>query len=160
NPGAELLYGYTAAEIVGRSLALLTPVDRKEEAQLAIERGISGTAVAEFETVRIGKSGSPIEGSIVNSPIRSEKGGIFGLSGIHREIGSRKALESQLRQAMKMEVVGQLTGGIAHDFNNLLGAIFGNLDLIIERTEADPKLNKLAQAALDAAERGAELVRQ
>jgi CheY-like chemotaxis protein len=61
---------------------------------------------------------------------------------------------------MKMEVVGQLTGGIAHDFNNLLGAIFGNLELIIERTGADPKLTKLAQAALDAAERGAELVQQ
>jgi PAS domain S-box-containing protein len=160
NPGAELLYGYDAAEIIGRSLAVLTPADRREEAELAFERAFSGTAVAEFETVRIGKSGLPIEVSIVNSPIRRENGAIVGLSGIHREIGSRKALESQLRQAMKMEVVGQLTGGIAHDFNNLLGAIFGNLDLILEGTEADPSVKKLAQAALDAAERGADLVQQ
>jgi CheY-like chemotaxis protein len=58
-----------------------------------------------------------------------------------------------------MEALGQLTGGIAHDFNNLLTVVVGGLDLIAKR-EADPKLKRYAQNALEAAERGARLTAQ
>jgi CheY-like chemotaxis protein len=56
--------------------------------------------------------------------------------------------------------VGQLTGGIAHDFNNILGLVIGNLDQLIEVCEKEPEVTTLASAALDAALRGAELVRR
>ena len=68
--------------------------------------------------------------------------------------------EDQLRQAQKMEAVGQLTGGIAHDFNNLLSVVIGNLELILDRTEDNAALGKLAQAALDGSLRGAELTQR
>jgi PAS domain S-box-containing protein len=68
--------------------------------------------------------------------------------------------EVQLRQAQKMQAVGQLTGGIAHDFNNLLSVIVGNIELILDRTQNNPALNKLAQAALDGSLRGAELTQR
>ncbi|MFZ0695166.1 MAG: PAS domain-containing protein [Alphaproteobacteria bacterium] len=68
--------------------------------------------------------------------------------------------EMRLRQAQKMEALGQLTGGIAHDFNNLLSVIMGNLELILERAQKDTALKKLAQAALDGSLRGAKLTQR
>lgn len=75
------------------------------------------------------------------------------------EIAEREKAESRLVQAQKMEAVGQLTGGLAHDFNNLLTAVVGSLDLLLRRTD-DEKLKKLANNALQAAERGAKLTSQ
>ena len=80
-------------------------------------------------------------------------------SRLEAEIAQRKAAEDQLRQAQKMEALGQLTGGIAHDFNNLLTAIIGNLELARRRQGGDPQMANLLQAAVSAAERGATLVR-
>jgi signal transduction histidine kinase len=73
--------------------------------------------------------------------------------------GARKAQE-QLRQAQKMETIGQLTGGVAHDFNNLLMAVMGNLDLLRKRMPDDPRLKRLVDGAMQGAERGASLTQR
>jgi len=65
--------------------------------------------------------------------------------------------ERALRQAQKMEAVGQLTGGIAHDFNNLLQSVTGSLDLIRRRPDEPERVHTWAEAGLKAAERGANL---
>ena len=75
------------------------------------------------------------------------------------EILERERAQAALAQSQKMEAVGQLTGGIAHDFNNLLTAIYGNLELILGRTE-EPRTAKLAGYAREAAERAAKLTHQ
>jgi nitrogen-specific signal transduction histidine kinase/CheY-like chemotaxis protein len=75
------------------------------------------------------------------------------------EMAQRRAAEDQLRQAHKMEAIGQLTGGIAHDFNNLLTAVIGHLEMAEARISSDPGTTALLQSALRAADRGATLTR-
>ena len=75
------------------------------------------------------------------------------------EIEQRRSIEDQLRQAQKMEAIGQLTGGIAHDFNNLLTAVIGHLEMAQDRLDGDLRTSRLLQAALRAADRGATLTR-
>jgi PAS domain S-box-containing protein len=79
---------------------------------------------------------------------------------VTRDLTERKEAEERLRQAQKMEAVGQLTGGLAHDFNNLLTAILGNLELVEMRLGGDEKLVRPVRAASRAAERGARLTEQ
>jgi signal transduction histidine kinase/CheY-like chemotaxis protein len=76
---------------------------------------------------------------------------------LRAEIEDHRSTEATLRQAQKMEALGQITGGIAHDFNNLLTVITGNLDLIRRRAPENMVIVRLASAASHAARRGAEL---
>ncbi len=77
-----------------------------------------------------------------------------------KEVAARERAQEQLRQAQKMETIGQLTGGVAHDFNNLLMAVMGNLDLLRKRIPDDPRLHRLIDGALQGAQRGASLTQR
>jgi signal transduction histidine kinase/CheY-like chemotaxis protein len=79
-------------------------------------------------------------------------------TGFIRDLTSRHRMEEELRQAQKMEAVGQLTGGIAHDFNNLLTVVIGGAEALAERLADQPELHEMAQLVTQAAERGADLV--
>jgi PAS domain S-box-containing protein len=76
------------------------------------------------------------------------------------EIEQRERAEEQLRQAQKMETIGQLTGGIAHDFNNLLTAVLGNLELLRKQVPDDPRTARLIDGALQGTRRGAALTQR
>jgi PAS domain S-box-containing protein len=77
-----------------------------------------------------------------------------------KAVTAREKAQEQLRQAQKMETIGQLTGGVAHDFNNLLMAVMGNLDLLRKRLPDDPRLHRLVDGAIQGAERGASLTQR
>jgi signal transduction histidine kinase/CheY-like chemotaxis protein len=77
-----------------------------------------------------------------------------------KEVAACEKAQEQLRQAQKMETIGQLTGGVAHDFNNLLMAVMGNLDLLRKRLPPDPRLRRLIDGAMQGAERGATLTQR
>jgi signal transduction histidine kinase/CheY-like chemotaxis protein len=77
-----------------------------------------------------------------------------------KAVAAREKAQEQLRQAQKMETIGQLTGGVAHDFNNLLMAVMGNLDLLRKRMPNDPRLHRLVEGAIQGAERGASLTQR
>jgi signal transduction histidine kinase len=93
----------------------------------------------------------------VFAPIFDDSGQLIQTVVVDQQIGELKSAEEALRQAQKMEAVGQLTGGIAHDFNNLLAVIVGNLELVAERSAAGGDASEFIEMAMDAAERGAGL---
>lgn len=91
-------------------------------------------------------------------PHRGQAGKIEGYFSIVEDITDRVRAEEQLRQAQKMEAVGQLTGGIAHDFNNLLAVILGNAELLLSEEGDDKK--EMTETVIDATARGAELTQR
>ena len=102
------------------------------------------------------------------TPLKDADGLIIGASSTSFDVTDKvlaeqrlEAAQSQLRQAQKMEAVGQLTGGIAHDFNNMLAVVSGSLDLLDRRTpEDDSRAKRLLSAAQDAAKRAANLTKR
>lgn len=160
NGGAEKIFGYTAAEMVGQSIKILLPPDHLYEEDEILARIGAGETVDHIETVRRKKNGNFIHVSLTISPIYDAHGKVVGASKIARNISDRKELESQLYQAQKMDAIGQLTGGIAHDFNNLLGVVIGNLDLLSRLVAGNELAENRVRTALKASARGADLTRR
>ncbi len=93
-------------------------------------------------------------------PIRDETGRLIQSIITIQDLTEQKQTEEQLRQAQKMEAVGQLTGGIAHDFNNLLAVILGNLELLEGEIDKTTQASEWVQTAIAATERGAGLTQR
>jgi len=160
NHGAAQIFGYTADEAIGKSIALLVPPERSDEESEIIERIRRGGRVTHFETVRVHKDGRRIDVSLTISPIRNGKGEVVGVSHVARDISEQKKLEAQMHQAQKLESLGVLAGGLAHDFNNLLTGVLGNASLAMEEVGADHPARPRLEEILASGERAAVLVRQ
>lgn len=100
NSAAERIYGYTAEEVVGRSISLLLPPDRSDELASILEKISRGEALDHYETVRVRKDGTRIDVSVTISPIRDENGAIVGASTIARDVTERKGAERKLRHLL------------------------------------------------------------
>lgn len=94
------------------------------------------------------------------TPVRDASGNAVGVLGICWDVTEQRLIEGRLRQAGKMDAIGQLAGGIAHDFNNLLTAILGNLDLMLATLSPTERNHELALAVQNAAVRAAGLTRR
>ena len=93
NAGAERMYGYSAAEMIGRSIAIVIPPDRAGELEAILERIRNGERVPAYETARVTKDGRRLDVSLLVSPIRDARGQIVGASAIARDITERKRSE-------------------------------------------------------------------
>ena len=158
NKGAEHMYGYSAQEMIGRSITVLCPEDRVDEIPGILDRIRQGERVEYFESVRVTKDGRRLNVSISVSPIHDAEGKVVGASAIARDITAQKKIEDQLRQSQKMEAVGRLAGGVAHDFNNLLGIVTACSELL--RGRVDDNSLEYIDNIREAAKRGASLTRQ
>jgi PAS domain S-box-containing protein len=159
NPGAERLYGYTAGEVIGRPVTMLSAPERPGEMEAILERIHQGQRVGRIETIRRGKDGRIVQISLSVFPVLDAGGKPASVATIARDISERKHLEEQLRQSHKMEAIGRLAGGIAHDFNNLLGVVLGDCELLLNDSVTAGQREKLSEIR-EAGERAASLTRQ
>ena len=140
-PGAERLYGYSAAEAVGQSITLITPMDGQSELRWLLEKLQRGEGISAFEAVRVRKDGEHISVSITYSPLRNADGNIFGVSGISRDISERKRLERQL-----LEVGEREQRRIGHDLHDGLGQELHGLCYLAKLLERELKEELPARA--------------
>ncbi|MFH1035199.1 MAG: PAS domain S-box protein [Pseudomonadota bacterium] len=99
NQGAEKLYGYAAAEMVGRHISLLVPEGHPDRDMRFLIRALDGEWVEQYETVRQAKDGRLLDLSLTLSPLRDQSGQLIGLSGIARDISDRKRNEGLLKES-------------------------------------------------------------
>ncbi len=160
NDGAERLYGYAAAEIVGCSLSVLFPPGRYPEYSEILDKVRRGERVPSYDTVRQRKDGTLANVSIGIVPIEARYGALPGASEIGRDIERIKRLEMQVIEAQKMEVVGRLATGVAHDFNNILSVIMSYAEVLTRTLGEEHATRKFAEEIKSAVVRASGLTRQ
>jgi PAS domain S-box-containing protein len=123
NPGAERIYGYAAAEILGQPFSTVVPPERQNEVRAIVERLQRGEHLQNYETVWLRKDGRRIDVSITISATRAESGRLTGFSTIARDITERKTVER-----LKDEFIGT----VSHELRTPLTAIRGHLELVLD----------------------------
>ncbi|HVT60051.1 MAG TPA: PAS domain S-box protein [Thermoanaerobaculia bacterium] len=154
----ETLVG-SREEIAGRLDSDLYPAELVERFRANDRRVFDSRSPIEYEE-EVAHRGESRTYWSVRFPIFDPDGGLYAVCGISTDITDRKQLEAQLRQAQKMEAIGQLAGGVAHDFNNLLTAILGYGQLLAGKLAARPDLRDHVDEIRKAGERAAALTRQ
>lgn len=161
NRAAERLFGFPAAEVVGRNVTMLIPDEFvREHSQFLLNyprTGVRRIIGAPQEIFGKRRDGSTIAIRLAVGEARHRGEPIY--VGIIRDLTLRNRIEAQLRQSQKMEAVGQLTGGLAHDFNNILMVILANIDGLLEE-QLPPSAMRRVEQIERSATRGAELTRQ
>jgi two-component system cell cycle sensor histidine kinase/response regulator CckA len=162
NPASERVFGWMSGEVVGNRLpAEMTPLEDREAGAERIRRTMAGGVANGERARRLSRDGREVWVDIYAARMVDGEGRTIGVAGQLVDVTERIALEAQLRQAAKMDAIGQLSGGIAHDFNNMLTAIRGNAQLVRAALPADePDLIAEVDEILTASDRAGDLTRQ
>ena len=156
--------GYGSEEIIGRNCRFLQGPETDRSTVAAVRDAIAEQREIAVEIINYKKDGSAFWNALYISPVLNEDGELIYFFASQLDVSRRRDAEDGLRQAQKMEALGQLTGGIAHDFNNLLQVMLGYIS-VIQRTAQDeaPDLDRVlksASHAQQAAERASALTQQ
>lgn len=135
SPAFERLTGYCAAELLGRNCRFLQGKDTDPAAIAALREAVLEERSCVVELLNYRKDQTPFWNALTIAPLK-DGDRVTHFIGIQTDVTERRSLETQFRQAQKMEAIGRLAGGVAHDFNNLLTIINGYSDVLL--TEVDP----------------------
>ena len=154
NSQAEKIFGWTHAEAVGTKLSeLIIPYVHRDAHQAGMERflrtGEARSSAAASRSRRSGATARRFKVELSVTELKRRNGFVF--NGFMRDLTDRIAAEDRIRQAEKMEAVGQLTGGIAHDFNNILTVITGTIEILADAVKDEPQLAAITRMIDEAA---------
>lgn len=166
NQAVEIITGWKRERWIGRNFTDQMLAENRAKAQALFAEVVRGGHPPSFELEVRTQIGSVVTMEFAISP-RVKNGRVVGLLGIGRNVTERKKageahaeLEAQLRQAQKMEAIGNLAGGIAHDFNNILTAIIGNAQLAQMELPEEHQAHAMLGQTLVASHRAKDLVKQ
>ena len=145
NPGAARIFGWTAAEAVGRSIDLIIPPELRDEERQILARLRRGERVEHFESVRVTRDGRRVAMSLAISPLFDEQGRVIGASKVGRDITDRKRSEQALREADRRK--DEFVATLAHELRGPLAPLRHWLE-VLERNEGDPSLRDAARASM------------
>src|SRR5215831_2132389 len=156
NAGAERLYGYSAAEAVGRPISIIIPPDHPNELLRVLARLKRGEHVQPYETARLRKDGTRVQVSVAVSPLRGPMGDVIGAFFNDTATTEKKRAEAALRDAETLRSVASLAVAAAHEINNPLTVVGGELQLLAR--EAESSWSSRITRMLEALERIREVV--
>lgn len=155
SPSSYAILGIRPEEMIGHSATEFIHPDDLESTRQEMRAARRGHLMRNFETRYMHREGHAVSlfwMGTWSEPVRRH---FF----VGRDLTEKQAAEAQMRQAQKMDAVGQLTGGVAHDFNNILTVITGTIGILADAVADDPQLSAIAKMIDDAAERGASLTK-
>jgi PAS domain S-box-containing protein len=160
NSQAEQIFGWSRNEALGKHLGdLIIPEEQRDAHKAGLERylrtGHRKILGRRLELEALRRDGKEIKVELSITGLRRRDGIVF--NGFIRDLTDKIAAQDRIRQAEKMEAVGQLTGGIAHDFNNILTVITGTIEILAEAVHKEPQLAAITRMIDEAASRGADL---
>ena len=161
SPGFDAVFGYEGSGRAWDRESFLDHVVEEDRDTVAEAfASVAETSKLDFER-RIRRVDGAIRWIAMRGQVKRDADGRpLRIAGILMDRTEQHITEEALRQAQKMEAIGQLTGGVAHDFNNLLTVIVGGLDMMLRRPEQTDRVKRLAEAAMGAARRGEQLTQQ
>jgi PAS domain S-box-containing protein len=157
NSTAESIYGWDAAEVLGRPFLELMPAPAAREEFSRVMKRIEAGETWNGEVEVCKKGGATFFAELTESPIFDGEEQFRGAIGISSDATERRDLDRTLRQAQKMEAIGRLAGGIAHDFNNVLTVILGRARMILEDLPKESPLEEDVGQIITASQRAASL---
>jgi PAS domain S-box-containing protein len=162
NSQAEAIFGWPRQDVLGKHFIelVISGADR-EELKAALGRFLisgQGQILGRRREIMARRyDGTEFMAEMSITALKTRGGFLF--NGFFRDLTDKIAAEERIRQAEKMEAIGQLTGGVAHDFNNILTVITGTIEILAEAVENDPELGPITKMIDEAAARGADLTR-
>ena len=154
------MFGYTADEIIGKSILLLIPEELQYEEDEILRKLRAGERVDHYETRRKKKSGEIFDVSVTISPVKDESGRVIGASKIARDISDRKRMERMLMQSEKLAATGRMAAAIAHEINNPLESVINLVFLARHHSGFSGKVHEYLLAAEEELERVSHIARQ